>query len=97
MQRHVETIHNTNGDRKRKSAFHDYDLPLDIVRIINYENKENNVDSTGHNQKSYYSDNFHNTFPNFRYSRYGYYPSYLSSLFKEEKRFSVDVRIRIQK
>ena len=96
LQRHVETLHNTKGDR-RNSVFHDYDLPLNSVRIINYENKENYVDSTAHHQKSHYHDNFPNTLSNFRHSEYGYYPSYLSSLFEEEKRFSVDDRIRIQK
>ena len=102
LEGHLQDVHEINDDiikEKRSGKIHDYDYwQINMNNNNNLWKKENNNISMDYNGNSYSYNNFSNTYPNpGYYNGQPYIYSNFNSQFKEEKRLSVDDKIKIQK
>ena len=102
LERHLQDVHEINDDikkEKRSGEIHDYDYwQINMNSNNNLRKKENNNIGMDYNGNSYCYNNFSNTYPNpGYYNGEPYIYSNFNSLFKEEKRLSVDDKMKIQK
>jgi hypothetical protein len=71
---------------------------LQLNHVENYQNRTNNLDPMNYYQNSYYYEkNADNSIAYSGYHNLRPYPSYFDSLFREEKKLTLDDNLKIQK